>query len=180
MIKKSGLNLILLSLVFVSSLMFVSAAVLDEAAPASIVFISQILNLGSVWKEIIIGLIMLAIIIAALYDILELTSIFESKPVKIIISVGLGLVFALTGLVNNFTIGMISFAAGFGAFAIWVEIMISILIFIGLSIGSTFISKWAAKKYANKQLVTAVKSGGEAAGAIRGLRTIQKEFKSKD
>jgi hypothetical protein len=170
--NKKSLSLILLSLVFVSSLMFVSASVLDEAAPASIVFISQILNLGLVWKEIIIGLIMLLIIIVALYDILTLTSIFEGKAVKIIISVGLGLVFALTGLVNKFSIGMISFAAGFGAFAIWVEIIIALVMFIGISVGSTFLSMWAAKRYANRALVKSVKAAGETESGINFLRDI--------
>ena len=161
--------------------MFISAAsFLDDAVPDSITFLTQILQLGEVWKDFIIGIIILVIMIAALYDILELTSIFESKTVKLLISIGFGIIFAITGLVNSVTIGMVSFAAGFGAFAIWVEIIIALGVFVGLTIGNNFIAKWAAKRKGQKEHIKAISSSSEASAAIEGLRNIQKEFKRKD
>jgi hypothetical protein len=173
--NKSGLSLVLLSLVFVSSLMFVSAAFLDEAVPASASFLQSIFQLGETWKEVIIGLIFLAIIISGVYDILLLTSIFSDKsPVKIIISVGLGLVFALTGMVNGFTTWMLQFAAAGGVLVIVIEIVVSLLIFFGLSIGSYPIAKWAAKRQANVAMVNAVKESGKTAAGAEFLKELYK------
>ena len=179
--KKESLNLVLLSFIFVSSLMFISAAsFLDNSVPTSITLVTQFLQLGEVWKDFIIGLIILVIMIAALYDILELTSIFDSQVVKLLISIGLGLIFAITGLVNKVTIGMVSFAAGFGAFAIWVEIVFALAMFIGLAIGNSFIAKWAAKRKGQKEHIKAITGSDQASAAIEGLRNIQKEFRKKE
>jgi hypothetical protein len=198
--NKKIFSLVLLSFLFINFFaVFVSAAdpadpsdylsdssLISDSLPLSsslpdwLIPISNALNLGDTWNLFIISLIILVIIIAGLYDILTLTSIFQEGKVNLLISIGLSIIFLLTGLVNGITIRMVKFVAGFGAFAIWVEIIAAIVIFIGLSVGSTFISKWAAKKYGNLQIVKAVKGGGEAAAAIKGLRTIQKEFKSNE
>jgi len=173
--KKSGLSLILLSLVLVSSLMFVSAAVLDNSPKSQIIIVMvDFLNLGSTWKEIIIGIILLAIIIFALFDILSITSLFSAFP-NLVISIGLGLIFLITGMVNNITIFMSQLLAGLGAFAIWFEIGLAIVIFIGLSIGSGPIQRWAANMHANRLKVKAMESANTVNAGATFLKRVSKD-----
>lgn len=183
--KKSGLNLILLSFIFVSSLMFVSAldfdagtGSLDATLPGWWYSISTALGLGETYGVFFISLIIAAILIVALYDILVMTSIFDEK-VTLVISIGLGLIFILTGMINMITIVMTQVLAGLGAFAIWLEIGLAILIFIGLSIGSGPIQRWAAKRYANRLKVKAMKSSGKVNAATRFLKDITRESVEK-
>jgi hypothetical protein len=180
--KKSGLSLILLSLVLVSSLMFVSAqdSVFDKSPTSAFMqWITDFLGLGGTFKEIIIGIIVFAILFAGIYNILELTSLFDIKWVKILISAGLGVIAALTGLINRFSIFMLSFAAGLGTLGVVLEIIIAIVIFIGLSFGSNKIAKWAAKRKGQKEEIAAITSADEAAAAMVGLRRFQKRSTKK-
>ncbi|MFA5071406.1 MAG: hypothetical protein WC511_03515 [Candidatus Pacearchaeota archaeon] len=182
--NKKSLSLILLSLVFVSSLMFVSAlnggtsspsTFLSEAVPWSKTFLTQLFRLGDTWNEFIIGIIILAIMIAALYDILALTSVFQGNAVKIIISVGLGLVFAITGMVNGFSIWMIEFAAGFGAGIIWLEIIAALIAFVGIIWGGGPIQRWAARRKSQFDYSQAIEAGGKIRGGIKILADVTKE-----
>jgi len=172
---KKSLSLVLLSLIFVSSLMFVSAASLDDAPKSQIIIdVTSFLNLGSAWKEIIIGIIILAIIVFALFDILSLTSLF-SAPANLVISIGLGLIFLITGMVNGFTLFMTQLLAGLGAFAIWFEIGISLLIFIGLSMGSGPIQRWAARMHGNRLKVKAMESANTVNAGATFLKRVSKD-----
>ncbi len=174
--NKKILSLILLSLVLVSSLMFVSAASALENSPKSqiVVVIVDFLNLGSTWKEIIIGIILLAIIAFALFDILSITSLF-STPANLVISIGLGLIFLISGMVNSLTIFMSQLLAGLGAFAIWFEIGFAIVIFIGLSIGSGPIQKWAAERHASRLQVKAMESANTVNAGAEFLKRVSKK-----
>ncbi|MCK9568294.1 hypothetical protein M0R72_05075 [Candidatus Pacearchaeota archaeon] len=174
--NKSGLSLVLLSLVFVSSLMFVSAAVLDESPTSQIVInVTDFFNFGSTWKEIIIGIIITGIMVFALFDILSLTSLF-STPANLVISIGLSLIFLLTGMVNKITVFMTQILAGLGAFAIWFEIGISIVIFIGLSVGSGPIQRWAAKMHGNRLKVKAMESANRVNAGSRFLKDVERDL----
>lgn len=174
--NKKSLSLILLSLIFVSSLMFVSAAVLENSLPEWLNPISNALNMGDTWNVFIISLIFVAILISSFYNILEITSFFDNNIVKLIISVGLGLIFVLTDLVGKFSIIMIQLAAGFGSIVVWVEIILSFAVFLILSLGVfPKLQEWAVKRQAQKEKMKAMKSSGEAAAAVKGLRNIQKE-----
>lgn len=178
-----SLSLVLLCFVLINSLMFVSAAdsFLDKNPTSSFMqWVTEFLGLGGTFKEIIIGFIIFAILFAGLYDILELVSIFDQKWVKIVIAGGLGIIAAMTGLINRFSIFMLTFAAGFGTIGIVLEIIIAIVIFIGLSFGSNFIAKWAAKRKGQKEYIKAIGSSSQAGAAIKGLRHIQKEFRRKE
>lgn len=179
--KKSGLSLVLLSLVLVSSLMFVSAEGVFDKSPTSafMQWITNFLGLGGTIKEIIIGIIVFAILFAGIYNILELTSLFDIKWVKILISAGLGVIAALTGLINRFSIFMLSFAAGLGTLGVVLEIIVAIVIFIGLSFGSNKIARWAAKRKGQKEEIAAITSADEAAAAMIGLRRFQKRSTKK-
>lgn len=179
--SKKSLSLVLLSFLFITSFaVLVSAAILDEQITSTFMqWVTDILGLGGTLKEVIIGFIILAIIFAGIYDILELTSIFDSRWVKIVISLGLGIITALTGIINRFSIFMLSFAAGLGTVGIVIEIVVAIVIFIGLSFGSNWAAKFAAKRKGQKEHIKAIKGADEAGAAIAGLKQLQKDFKSK-
>jgi hypothetical protein len=178
--NKKSLSLVLLSLVFVSSLMFVSASFLEEAPKSQIIIeISDSFNLGSFWKEIIISLIVLLIIGAGIYNILELTSLFDIVWVKIIIAAGLGIISALTGWVSSFSVWALELAAAMGTIGIVLEIIIAIAIFIGLIFGSNWVARFAAKRKGQVAEIKAIKSSDEASAAITGLRRLQRNFEKK-
>jgi hypothetical protein len=70
------------------------------------------------------------------------------------------------------TIGAtVGIAAGF------LEIIVSIVIFIGLIFGNTWMAKFAAKRKGQKEYIKAIGSSSQAGAAIKGLREIQKEFR---
>ena len=177
---KKSLNLILLSFIFVSSLMFVSAQVelgtgaMDTLLPSWLQNISDIFGMGDTYGVFFISIIIVAILIVALYDILTLTSIFDKK-VSLIIGIGLGLIFMLTGMINGITIWITQFAASLGMWAVWIEIIISIIIFIGLSIGSGPIARFAARRKANIAKVKASESAGIVNAGAKFLKEIAKD-----
>jgi hypothetical protein len=118
------------------------------------------LNLTGTWRQIILGILILIVIFAALYDILQLISIFQSRWVMMLIAFALALAAALTNIIHKIAVWMATVAAGLGAAAIFIEIVICLVIFVGLSFGSTWIAKWAAKRKGN-------------------VEEIQKEFRRK-
>jgi hypothetical protein len=136
-------------------------------------------NLTGTWREIILGFLILLIIFAAMYDILQLISIFQSRWVILLIAFAIALAAALTNFVHKMAILLAQILAGLGAAAIFIEILICIVIFVGLSIGSTWIGKWAAKRKGNVEEIKSIKSAGQAKAAIRGMREIQEEFRRK-
>lgn len=129
------------------------------------------IGLGETWQQVIIGLIIIAIIFAGLYDILELTSIFENRWVKFVIAAGLGIIAAITGLVRLFASWAFSIVAGLGTVGIVLEILIAIIIFIGLSFGSA----WAAQFAARRRAAKAVAKGTLFAGNLRALKKVAEE-----
>jgi hypothetical protein len=153
---------------------------LTGSPPQFVLSITDFLNLGSTWKEIIISLVVLVIIFAGVFDILELTSLFNNSWVLYVISGGLAVIACLTEGVYNIVNFALRFAAGAGAIGVAVEIVIAIAMFIGLSFGSNFIARWAAKRKGQKEYIKAITSSDEAGAAIKGLRHIQKEFKRKE
>jgi hypothetical protein len=151
---------------------------LDRSPPSGISDIANaFLNVGNTWKDIIISVIVLLIIFVGIYDILELTTIFSNWWVILIISAGLSIIAALTNIVRNITYWLLSFAAGLGALGIVIEIVISIIIFVGLSIGSPVIARWAARRKAQAVQIRAIKKGSEVSGAITGLKEIWTNLK---
>lgn len=137
------------------------------------------LNLTGTWREILLGFLILLIIFAAMYDMLHLISIFQSKWVILLIAFAIALAAALTNFVHKMAVLLTQILAGLGAAAIFIEIAICIVIFVGLSFGSTWIGKWAAKRKAQTETIKAIHGAGEAKAAIRGMRDIQEEFKRK-
>jgi hypothetical protein len=137
------------------------------------------LNVGDTWRDLIVFAIVFIIILVAIADMMILISIF-SNWVAWIIAAGIAIIGALTGWIRQLDTVLLTAAAGLGSLAIFVEIVIVIVIFIGLSLGSSVIARWAAKRKAQKEHIKAIRGAGEASAAIEGLRNIQKEFdKSK-
>ena len=171
-----------LALALFSTIQLVSAALtLDEIiVNISDFFKNNIFGFfGNTNTEVIIGIIVCLIIVAGMYDIIELTSIFYSTWVKLIITIGLGIIGIALGWPREISTFLIKFAASVGVFGITAEIVIGVLIFVGLVVGNSWAAKFAVKRHAQVDRIKAVKAGGEAAAAIAGLRDIEKEFKNK-
>ena len=135
------------------------------------------LGLGGTWQQVIISIIVFVIIFAGFYDILELVSIFNSGWVKVLISIGLAVIAALVGLVNAIATALLSLAAGIGAVGIAVEIVISVIIFIGISFGSVKLAMWGAKRKYLANKIKTLNAAGDVKSAITGLREVEGAFK---
>jgi len=154
--------------------------VLDNTPSTVVINVADFLNLSAnTWKDIVIAVIMLLIVFAGIYDILELTSFFSNKWVIFLIAAGIAIIGALSGIITAMMVFFGQLLAGLGSLAIVAEIGISLFLLIGLSIGSTKIARWAAKRYATKKVVEGIKAGGDVSEAIAGLKQIKEEFKRK-
>ncbi len=153
-----------------------SANPVNNPAPTIVINLTRWLNIGTSWKDIIIGFIVLAIIFAMLFDILTLTSIF-SGWVAGIIAGGLAVIAALTDIIRNITIWFATVFAGLGVAAGFIEIGIALVIFVGLAFGSSRIAIWAAKRRAQAIHIRAIKKSAEVSGAITGLKAIWEQLK---
>lgn len=130
----------------------------------------EFLKLGETWQQVVIALVILAIIAAGLFDILELVGLFENLAVKLIIAIGLGIVAAITGLIRWLVVWAAGLTATLGAIGIFLEVIIAIVLFIGLSFGGAWAAKFAAKRRAAK----AVARGQLFAGNLKGLKAVAK------
>ena len=154
-------------------------AFLDEPASGIFVDATSWLDMGTTWKDIIIYMIVLGVIFVMLLDILLLTSIF-STWVSAILAGAMAIIGALVGIIRSICIALMTFMAGFGMAAGFLEIAVSIIVFIGLTLGSSKLALFAAKRRAQREHIKSIKGAGEATSAIAGLRAIQAEFlKSK-
>jgi len=118
------------------------------------------------WQEIVVGIITFMIIAAGIYDMLQLVSIFDNTYVKLIMAIGIGMIAGIFGLIRMFVMYMGALVATLGAFGIFLEIGITIVIFIGLSFGSMFMAKFAAKRKAAKKLAQGTVNAAEVQGMI--------------
>ena len=152
------------------------ASFLDN--PVSINFPNALswLEIGGSWREIIVYIIVLAIIFVMLLDILTLISIF-SNWVSLVIAIGFSIIAALTNIIRQISMWVITLSAGAGIAAGFIEIIVSIVIFVGLVFGSSRIAIWAAKRKAQREEIRAIKGAGQAGAAITGLKAIQRDFR---
>jgi hypothetical protein len=118
------------------------------------------------WQSAVIGLIVMLIIAAGIYDILELIGIFENTIVKLIISIGIGAITGISGGITAIIVYMAGIVANMGAIGIFLEVGVAIIIFIGLSFGSSAAANFSAKRKAAK----AQAKGIELAGTLKGLK----------
>jgi hypothetical protein len=151
---------------------------LDNPAPDFVITLTSWLNIGTSWKDIVIGIIVFIIVFVILFDILTLTSIF-SGWVSGILAGGLTIVAALTNIIRMATLWMATFAAGLGVLAGFIEIGIAIVVFVGLAIGSPVIARFAARRHANKQVVKSIKKAGDVEGAVAALKGINTELNKR-
>ena len=129
-------------------------------------------------QEFIVFVIVLLIIFVMLFDIFSLTSIF-SPWVSAVIAGGMAIIASLIGWMRALSTWFITIGAGLGVAAGFIEIGIALVIFVGLSFGSSRIAIWAAKRRAQREEIAAIKGAGQAGGAITALKMIQKKFKYK-
>lgn len=150
------------------------ASFLDN--PVSIKFPDAMnwLNVGNTWKDVIVYIIILGLIFVMLLDILLLTSIF-SEWACFFIAVGFSIIGALTNVIRQISIWVITIAAGLGVVAGFVEIIVAIVVFIGLVFASPKIAEFAARRKAQAVKIRSIKSAGEAGGAINFLRRLQRK-----
>jgi hypothetical protein len=152
----------------------VGNSVLDNPAPAWVASVTSFLGVGETWKQVIIGIIIMLIIFAALYDMIELTSIITNNWVIAIIAAGLAIIFALVDIVRTIATWLFTFAATLGAIGIFLEIVISIFIFIGLSFGGNWIARWSAKRQANRTLARGIRNAGKLESGVAMIKAVEK------
>jgi len=116
----------------------------------------------------------MAILAAGIYDILELVSIFQSTPVKLIIAIGLGLIAGLTGWVNATARALLSVAALLGTLGVIMEILASIVAFILLIWGGEKAKEWAANRKRKAMEVAGIKAAGRMREGTRVLTAAAK------
>lgn len=115
---------------------------------------------GDNFQEVILAIIVVAIIYAGIFDILKLLSIFHSRWVKVIISLGIAIAAGMTGMVIGIVGWSLKLVGTLGAIGILLEIIAAIVIFVGLSWGQDWAQMWATKRAAK-----AAEAGGEMAAA---------------
>lgn len=133
--------------------------------------------LGNDLTEIFISLIIVLIIFAAVYDMLELTSIFQNDWTQRLIAIGIALIAVILKWPLVITRWGLDFAAYLGVFGILYEIIIAIVIFIGLMFGNTWLAKFAVKRKGQVEQIKAIKGANQASAAITALRTLDKNFR---
>jgi len=136
------------------------------------------LDVGNTWRDLLVFSIVFIILLTAIADMMMLLSLF-SNWVSWIIAAGIAIIGALTSLIRQISIFLITTAAGLGAIGVFVEVIIVIVIFIGLSFGSSKIALFAAKRRAQREHIKSIKGAGEATAAIAGLRAIEAEFSQR-
>ncbi len=151
---------------------------ISDNPPQIILTLSNFLNLGSTWRELIISLVVLLIIFSVLFDLIEVTSIFSNPWVMYVIAGGLAVIACLTSIVYNITTFALQLLAGFGALGVVIEIAVAIIMGVGLAVGNSKIAIWVAKSKAQKEEIKAIKGAGAAGGAITALKKKKKRFKS--
>ncbi len=182
--KRRFFSLLLLLGIFLSFVGLVSAEVnvfIDNSIESGRWYSGAVsfFNLGGSWKEVILGVIVMAIIFAGMYDILQLMMFFRTPWVQYTIAAGIGIAVSIIGVVNKIAIFMLSITAALGAIGIFLALIVALIIFIGLTLGSNMIARWAAKRKGQVEEIKAIESADEAAAAITGLRKIQRSFRGR-
>ncbi len=149
--------------------------VLDQPVSAKFLDATSWLDMGNTWKDVLVYIVVFAIIFVGLVDMMLLVSIF-SNWVSWVIASGIAIIGALTGVVRQIALWMITIASAVGVIGIGLEIIIMAVIFIGLIFASRPIALFAAKRHALRAQVKEIKGAEKAASAIEGLKRIQEEF----
>ena len=129
------------------------------------------------WKELIVFIITLAIMFAIILDILLLVSLF-SGWVCYIIAAGMSIIGSLIGVIRIISTWFITIGATVGIAAGFLEIIVSIVIFIGLIFANPKITEFAERRKASKERAKAIRGSGKVGAAITGLKEIQRRLKS--
>ena len=119
----------------------------------------EFLDLGTSWADVIVAVAIMIIVFAAAFDILNLTA-FSTGWVKYVISVGVAVVFAVTGGIGWFSLWMVKLAGGSVLIATFITIVIgAFLLFMGT------IAKDKLSRVKTKSDVSKIERAGSLAGA---------------
>ena len=152
----------MLGLMFVAPLIAAWSINDPISTPSWLNQLTTTLKLGNNWGEFIGALCVLAIILAALYDILSFTA-FESVWVKTTIAIAIAIITTLTQGVLNITRWALSLAGAYTTFGVVAIIVIAITFFV---IASFFTGKLKMMKA--KRGVENIKAEGELGAAVIG------------
>jgi hypothetical protein len=142
--------------------------------------IFNFLNLTpATWRELILAFLVLLIIFAGMFDILQMISIFQTDWVKVVIAIAIALAGALTGIVRKLAVSMAQWAAGLGAAAIFVEVIVCIAIFFGLAVGNKALARWNARRQAAMDEAQIIRKTGNIKGGIDVLNEVGRTTKKQ-
>lgn len=118
--------------------------ILTESPDANSIYGKVLLYIfGDTWSEVIAGIMILIIIMAAAYDILAITGIFDKS--KGIIAFGIGVLSVITPLLRAINGVVFTAVAAVAGGSIGITLLLIFGIFGGLMIASAFGLSWLAK-----------------------------------
>ncbi len=110
-------------------------------------------------------------------DILEIATPFESGT-NWLVALGLVIVAAQVRLIQVISLFGIGIAATLSAASVWLFLIILIVAFIALLFGSHSLTRISLRLRMAKEASRSGKGAKEAAEGIKGLRTVEKEFRT--
>ena len=129
-------------------------------------------------SEIIIFIATWFIMLLVIKDLITIFSTFE-EAVSWVVAAGLMIIIGQLGWILGLATWFASLAAIIGAFAIWAEIIIVLVVAFGVAFGAQWAAKWAAKRKFARQAAKADVGALETADAIEHLRKVEGAFGKK-
>lgn len=164
---------VLLAFIFISFVIGVTGFVSAQEGPSGrTAGILDFLGIGGVtgtWTEVIVGILIIIIIVAALYDILGIFTAFESRAVKILISVSVALISTMTGLVRTFSKWAFALAGGATSLGISILIIAAVAAFVLVHFGSSGLARRMIAGRAEIRGARAAGNAEEAGATLRGF-----------
>lgn len=124
-------------------------------------------DLGETWTEVVIGIIIVIIIAAALYDILGLTA-FRSTPVRVIIGLGVALITSMLGLIRAIIAWAFAISGGIVGLGIAIVIIIAAVAFVLIHFGVSRLAASMIRARAEVDAAEAAAGAQRAGAALRG------------
>jgi len=155
---------------------FVAAFNLNDAIPTDgwMSKITEALNLGTNWAQVIAALCIIFIIYAALYDILSFTA-FESEWVKHGIALAIAVVTALSNFPLIAAIWMLQIIGGATIFGVGAIIIVAIAFFVGASFFTSKLKMMRGRMSAKADLAKAIRGRARIVAGERTLGSVGKE-----
>lgn len=136
-------------------------------------------KLGSDQKTIILGIIIIAIIFAGMFDILTLVPFFTTPWVKYLIAAGISIAAILLEWPAAISYWGLGLAASFGAAGIFLVIILAVVIFVIAAFAGSKVKIMAARRKAIEDEAAIMRESGNIVGAGRLLRDFGSEIKKQ-